>query len=328
MNKQGSNKIISYQEYLKSLNKNDLIYVLNLYHIPYKRNQKKQIYEELILENVDNIAKKTLHLFQMDEFYNLKFIIKKKGKLTVKFNHLLLAFLQNLVRNHLLIAVSDNTFQMPTEILLALKKEIKNKNVNKVIQKNTEEYNLIQGFIDAYGVIDFEWFYNEYSKIYKLSKEDTLERLNDLATFYLEFNLFNDKKKNYLASKIITSLKEAKKYVNKSGEYAIYTNEELINIHTFKYMESFKSYKKLKKFINRNYDVNKGSFKIINKYVLIPFMTNRQCDIEKAKEILSMLIDKYFEFNKQKNKNKLIDLIEKVAMDYPCWNLKGHRERE
>ena len=327
MSRQSNIKTKTYQEYLDTLNKNVLIQILDNYHINYKKGQKKQIYQKLVLENVNNIVKKTISFFQIDEYYNLKYLIKKKGKVTVKFNRLLLIFLQNLARNNLVIEVNDNTYYMPNELFSAYKKELKSKLTSKTIQKNTEEYNLIQGFIDAYGVIDFDIFYSEYSKKYKLLKPETLERINDLSKFYLEFNIFNDNKQSYLASNSIKSLKECKEYLKMPGDYAIYTNTELIEIHTFKYMEKFKSYRKFKRFINRNYEVSKSSFKIINKYILIPFMTNKQQNIDNSKDILSTLIDQYFEFNNQKAKDKLISLIENVALDYPKWNLKGKSER-
>jgi len=136
------------------------------------------------------------------------------------------------------------------------------------------------------------------------------------------------KKNTYIASNIIKNLKQCKSILNKKTKYAMYTNEELISIHDFTYMSKYKSYKKLMKFIHRNYDVEKGSMKIVNKYVLIPFLTNYQLDKTASKEILSSLIDAYFEFNNKKHKNKFMALVENLALDYPSWNLKGHSERE
>ena len=123
-------------------------------------------------------------------------------------------------------------------------------------------------------------------------------------------------------------MKECKEFTKKDIDYAVYTAEELMSIHDFSFMTGCKSYKKLIKFINRNYYVEKGSFKIVNKYVFIPYLTNYQLNKEKALELLSGLIDDYFEFNNKKHKNKFMSLVENLALDYPSWNLKGHSERE
>ena len=237
--------------------------------------------------------------------------------------------MKNLERNKL-IKSEDKTFYLPKEFYDSFKRKIKNKKVVDKVKENTKEYNLILGFIDAYGVIDFDKFYDEYSKKYKITKEACLQRINDISNFYNEFRLYEDtqKKKNYLASVIIKNLKQCNKILNKKTTYAVYTIEELISIHDFTYMSKFKSYKKLMKFINRNYYIEKGSLKIINKYVLIPYLTNYQINKESSNNVLSDLIDSYFEFNNVKHKNKFVNLVENIALDYPSWNLKGHSERE
>lgn len=329
MKKQDENKLLTYTDYLEKLNKNDIVSILDLFHIEYKKNAKKQVYLDLVLENVNTIAKRTLDLFQIDEFHNIKLFIKKKGKVTIRVNHLLLNFMQNLKRHHLVIC-NDKTFYLPKELMTAYKAKLKNKKVIDKAKENTKEYNLILGFIDAYGAFDFDKFYEEYSKTYKLSREDALTRIKDIAVFYGEFRMFEEQKtqKLYIASHIIKNIKQCKNIINKKVEYAVYTKEELIDIHSFEYMTKFKSYKKLMKFIKRNYYIEKGSQKIVNKYVLVPFLTNYQLNKDAAKEVLSTLIDSYFEFNNQKHKNKFMDLVEKIAGDYPSWYLKGHSERE
>ena len=298
-----------------------------MFHIEYKKSANKNSLEVLIIENIDQIVENTMDMFQADEFYNIKLFVKKKGKLTIRVNHLLLHFLKNLVKHKLAFTNDNKTFYLPKELYESYKSKLKGKKASEKVKENSDEYNLILGFIDAYGVIEYNKFYDSYSKIYKVPKDDTLKRIKDLSKFYGEFNIFEDKKKVYIASNIINSLKECKELLKNKGDYAVYTNEELMSIHDFSYMTSYKSYKKLMKFINRNYYLEKGSFKIVNKYVLIPFLTNYQLNKEVAKEILSSLIDVYFEFNNKKHKEKFMELIEDLTLDYPSWNLKGYSER-
>lgn len=329
MAKQDKNKTLIYKDYLEKLNKNEILNILDMYRIEYKKNCKKQVYVELVLENINLIVKHTLDLFQIDEFYNIKLFVKKKGKIVIRVNHLLLDFMRNMEKNKLVI--SDNkTFYLPKELLDSYKTKIDNKKIMAKIKENTLEYKLILGYVDVYGAIEFDKFYENYKEDYNFSNEDALSRLKNLANFYGDIRLYEDnkKKKVYLASNSIKSLNECKSIINKKSDYATFTNKQLMDIHDFTYMAKFKSYKKLIKFINRNYYIEKGSLKIINKYVLIPYLTSYQKNKDAAREIVSSLIDTYFEFNNKKHKVKFIALVENLALDYPSWNLKGHSERE
>ena len=217
---------------------------------------------------------------------------------------------------------------MPVELLNTFKKKIKSKKVLEKVKNNTNEYNLLLGFIATYGVIDFEFFYNKFSTTYNYEKDELLTRVKNLSAFYNEFKVFTDKTNLvYIASNSLKNMTEIKKYF-KTDEYKEFSNEEILNIYTFKYMEKFLSYKKLKKFIDRHYYVEKGSFKVINRFVLLPYIYDYQIDIKKAKKNLNPLIDKYFEFKSDKHKEKFISLIENMALDYPKWTLKGNSERK
>jgi len=320
-------KELTYKEYLTTFNKSEVVKILDLFRIEYKKNQKKKTYIDLVLNNTDKIVNDTLNIFQRDEFHNIKLLVKKKGRITIRINHLLLSFLENLKKNNLIREETPKSYVMPKELLEIYKKKLKNKGPVEKCKNNTEEYALIMGFIDAYGAIEFNKFYDSYSKKYKLAKDKTLERIKFIADFYNEFRLYESKDKIYLASTVIKNLKTCNTLVKKKGEYAVYTNEELISIYNFSYMNKYKSYKKLLKFIKRNYYVEKSNFKVINNYILIPFLTNYQEEKENALKLLSILIDKHFEFNNQKHKNRFTGLIEKVALDYPSWELKGYSQR-
>ena len=326
--KKTSNSEITYIDILKDLNKDKLINILDIYHLKYSKNDKKELLINLIIDNLNTIVDYTLALFQNDEYANLKLIIKKKGKIKVNFNKTLLCFLNVMKRNYLVIDLEDNTFLMPKELVLLYKAKIKSKETISLIENNTQEYNLINGYIDTYGVIDFEYFYNGYSKDYKLNKAQTLDRLNNISKFYLEFNIFKEKSNIYIASNLIKSLKDCKKYYKKD-KYKYYTNEELINNYTLKCLDKTKSYHKLIKFINRNYEISKGHIKIINHFVLKPYLNEYQVNKQQADTILSALIDRYFEFNNDKHKNKFMVLFINITNDYPCWLLQGNiKERK
>lgn len=317
---------IEYKEYLEKLNKNQITCIMDKFNLSYQKNNKKDKLIETILDNLENVVDNALDIFQEDEYININYVIKRKGCVVVTINKLLTKFLNNLVDNNLMIIEDEEEYIMPSEIYNLFKDKLKKKSVINRIKSNTREYNLILGHIDTYGIIDFDYFYNNYAKDYKLTNEETLTRIKKISLFYKEFHIIEDKKKVYIVNNLIKNIKEAKEYL-KNKNYATYTNEELINIHNFKFMKKVRSYKKLVRFIESHYDVEKGSFKIINKFVLIPYLEQNQLNGDKSKELISNLADKYFEFSKEKYKVKFISLIENLALDYPSWSLRGYSER-
>lgn len=317
-----------YQDYLETFNKEDLITILDAYHIEYKKNQKKEQYIKLILENLNQMVDYMLDMFQTDEFNNIKYVVKHQGIVRVKFNYLLINFLDNLVRHKVVFQESANVYHLPIELCHIFKTKIKNKSIVKKFRENTHEYNLINGIIDAYGIVEFNYFYNIYSKQYKLQKENALARINNISSFYNEYQVYTDKKTSYLASNMFKRFKASQEILNNPTQYAVYTIDEYIAINNFNHLASKKAYKKLVKFIDRNYQIAKGSFKIVNKFILAPYFAEYQFDKENARLVLATLIDKYFEFKNDRQKEKIMDLIANVALEYPRWDLKGHSERE
>ena len=318
---------LTYEQYLNTLNKKDLTIILNKYHLEVKKVSTKENMVAKILENVNSIVDYTIDLFQKDECINIKYIIKKKGVLKVRINSLLLNFLQNMHRNFLLIKVDEYNYYMPNEIMASYKRILKRKNINEIIKKNTVEYELFLGYVETYGIVDYKDFYNNYAKDYKLSVDAALERTQNFADFFNEFMIITKEKSTYLMNINLDFPKALKKLNNKKIELAKYTNEEIINIHRLDFLKKCKSYRKLLKFVKRNYEVKNENSKIFNKRILIPYFTARQIDKNMADVMLSALIDKYFEFNNVKFKNKFIKLIYDVSLDYPRWDLKGNLER-
>ena len=239
--KKTNNELLTYKDYLKSLDKKSINKIIDLYHLDIKKSSKKEKCIEIILDNIHNIAHYTLSLFQQDEFANLKLLMKKRV-VQIKVNYLLKHFLEIMTKRFLVIKKSENEYYMPEELIVAYK--IKSKKIDSIINSNTKEYDLILGFIDTYGVVDFDYFYFNYSKEYKLSKEDALIRLENLAKFFEEFKIYTNGNKKYLSSINVKNLNELKTYAKRLGNYAVYTNDELRDFHTLKSLSKNKAYKK------------------------------------------------------------------------------------
>lgn len=312
------------KDFISSLNKKDILEILENFHIPYKKNAAKESLEILMYDNINKIVSDVFDLFNQDEYINIKLVVKKNGLVFTKVNHLLKDFLNNLSRYHL-VKKDGNIFIMPHEFVKAFAKKVNDKKSINIIKINTEENNLILGLTAVYGVVEYEFFYKKFSEKFSYEKEGLLSKLTILSEFYGEFKIFKEKNKIYISNKVFKTISSIKKYIN-SLEYKDYDIKDILNISTLKYMEKYHSYRKLKRFIDRNYYVEKSSFKIINKFIFIPFLAIYETDSKKAFKELDTLIDKYFQFKSEKNKKKFILLITKMAQDYPKWNLKGERK--
>lgn len=323
-------KLTSYKEYLISLNNNELISILDTFKIKYKKNNKKDILISLITSNINQIGDTLLNYFQQDEYINMKYLIKKGGVVKVKIDYLMLSFLNNLNRNHIVIKLKDNEFMLPKELYNSLKKKIEDKSYDTIAKNNTKEYSLIQGVCLAYGAYNLKDFYKIYKELYSISEKEFEKRITDLKDFYKEFNIYNEgKNKNmYIASKEVTTLKTCKSLIKKNGKYKEFSANDLIKIYNFTYLDSYKSYKKLIKFISRNYYVGKGNFKIINKYILSPYLEANELDSKKANIMLNSLLEQYFEYNSKKHTERFAKLIEDVSLDFPSWKLLGYSKKE
>ena len=322
-------KVKNYEYYLDRLKKEDIQIILNNYQIKYQKNLSKDSLIKLVLENISLIVEYTLDIFQLDELCNIKLLIKKNGYIKVKINHLLLKFFEILKNNYLIFTDDDVLFEMPVELIGMFKEKLKNKTILNKIKNNVDEYNLILGYIDVYGFRNFKHFYELYSINYHLSYSDALQRKKKMAYLYGEFKIYEDKKDIYISANNIKNIKTGKVFVpKKKTEYKDYLIKELIDIHNFDYFNKKREYKKLKKFISKSYDVEMGSFKIINRFILVPYLVENQICNEDAYSLLSTLIDKYFEFNNEKHKNKFISLVENLVNIYPSWKLNGYNKKE
>lgn len=315
--------ITSYKEYISSLTKDELINIVTLYNLNCS-GKTKEDYIQVILDNQNQIVEHTLDLFQTDEYYNLKYLIKKKGQVTVQINNLLLAFLKVMVKNKLIVEKDNNTFIMPNDLLERFAKKLKNKNVVTKFASNTKEYTLIMGYVSVYGIIDFKRFYQEYSKDYKISFDKALDRIKQMTLFYDEFKLMEKEKNYYLVNNLLTDKKIQDQILKNKKGHAIYTNKEIKDIYNFSYFKKNKAYNKLTKYITHHYNVEKGNIKVINKYILAPYLDNQQLDENGAELVLETQLTKYFEIKNDKQKEKFKNLFKNIAKIYPSWEMKGY----
>ena len=321
------NKLGSYEDYLSKLTKKELTSILDSVEIEYNSKVKACELVSLIINELDDIVSKTLNYFTLIEYRNLKIVLKKKGHIKLRTNVSLMQFCQMLTSRHLMLKIDDRTYMLFKEVYKEFKSKAFQKKTLKKCQKNTNEFYLLLGAILGYGAISLKDFYAIYNEKYEISENDLKDYILSLKKYSNAFITYEEKKDFYIASKKIKNIKECKKYANEK-ERKVYSFNDLVSIYTLKYLQKYKSYRKLKNFITSSYYVEKDNFHIVTQKIIVPFIEEYQIDKNSANKLLDTLIDEYFEFNSNKHKDKLIVLINEAVKDYPRWNLKGYSERE
>ena len=319
--------LICYEEYLNTLNKKDLELILNALEIEHNKNGKKQELINIIMEELDDIIGKTLSYFTMEEYRKLKLVVKKRGNVRIRTDVSLMQFCENLVDRHLMFKLENKKYVLFKEVYKLFKIKIKQKRVIKKCQKNSDELQLILGTTLVYGAINLDNFYKIYSEKYEISINDLKNYLISLKKYGDLFTIYEDKDELYIASKKIKNVKLCKKYAD-GKEIANYSASDIQNLYTLNYMKKYRSYRILKKFLTDSYYIEKGNYIVVVEKILNPFLEENQVDKKKANKLLDQLIDDYFEFSSQKNKEKLVNLVNNITYYYPNWNLYGYSEKE
>lgn len=317
----------NYKDYLESLKKEELELVLKDFNISYDLKDKKEILVKNILDNLENRILNIVSIFQNDELSNIKKVIKNKGYIKIKKNSQMRDFIDNLTFHFLAYQISDYEYYVCSDVLKIFKNKINLKTLLKKIKSNTKEYNYILGLLETYGVCDYDFFFELYSRSFISTKEDFLDRLRILANFYNEFIIYEKKKNILVANKALTTYKMANKLYSMPGNYRLYSNDEIIQIHNYKYCGNLKSYKKLIKFLKRNYGMEKRNIAFFNKNILSKYLTKIQLNEDEADDLLKELIDVYFEIKNEKQRKKFINLMRNISLYYPNWSLKGNYKK-
>lgn len=323
-----NNKLISYENYLNNdLTKKELVTLLNTLDIKCNKSIKKEEMVTLILDEFEDIVAKNVSYFTIDEYRKLKKIINKGGLVKLKSDVGMMQFCEKLTNRYLMKKIDNKKFVLFKETYNLLKKHVKLKKTLRKCQKNTDELHLILGSTLIYGAINLRRFYRIYTEKYEISEDNLKSYLIDLAKYSDSFIVYQSKTDTYIASKLIKSINQCKKYAE-ALDIKEYTYDEVQKIYTLQYFKDYKGYCKLKKFITESYYIEKDNFKVIVESIINPFIEEYQLNEKKANDHLERAIDDYFEFNSNRHKDRFITLISELIKDYPSWKLNGYSERE
>lgn len=310
---------ISYEEYLKSLKKDELNSIVVNYNklcsiYGFKKLENKKLKKEAlvkeILECLNDYLKGVIMSLDKEDFEAIKSILKNNNNEELNQNKNLINYLKSLK----IIYQSDN-LQIPKEILEVIKKLIKDKEVANYIKENDYLYKLSEGIIIAYGVIDL----NDFKEIIKH------EYIIDLLDFYYkkDFDITDE----MLLSKKLTNKKRINKYY-KDKDYQQFSLKDFLALGNNSYHHSIKAYKKFIKMLKNNYVFKKRDLDFVDINVVIPYLYNSLNEEEIASKNLEDTVISLFEFKGEKLKQKMLQEIKLIRKDFPLWEYRGHTKNE
>lgn len=308
------------KDYLNKLKKTEIEDILSIYDIKYDVKEKKDNLAFSVIENTQNITKTIVYALNNYKLKQVRYILKNDAIKKENVNREMISLLNNLVNLKVCVLLKDNSYKLIEEYKVEMNRllEKKSKSLIAKIKKNTKENQVIESLSEAYGVIPTDTIYEKYIRDKKRTKNKFIKELKQMAYLSDKYKIVDENNKSLLVNKMI----ESNSGINESVEEKKYdyTLKELNNIHELNILKKDKAYKKLIKYLTKNFELNKRDFDnvksnlLMNYYIYINAGGNKE-------DYLSNRIDDLFKLKREKDKQKLIKLVEKTYNKFPTWNL-------
>lgn len=312
---------ILYMEMLNKLKKEELTKIIDDYNklaiifdvekIKIDKKDKKKDCLEKIDNIKENYFKYLIMLLDLDDYKKLKRMVSKKiNEEFINDNEQLINYF--ISKN---IIVKEDDLSILSDIKELLVKILKEKEVIKYIKNNTQNYKLINGIVNAYGILDIKSFIKIVGEDYKL----------EILDYYYkkEYSLDKDK----IISDKLTNKTKITKYLN-NKKIKEFTNEEYMMLGDFTYHKKIKAYKKLIKLFKKYYVFENKDVSFVDDEIIKPYIYDNTSDDAKIFKNIEIVLDEYFEFRDDLLKNKIMNEITKIKEEMPLWDTRGYNKLE
>lgn len=315
----------NYKEYLGNYNKTRLGELVTDYHelcaiygseiTKNIEKKKKNDIIEYLNSNLNNFLMFWIKTIDNTDYQKLKELLtskKKSKKNLVNDNE---EFINMLIEKGILFVKED--IEIPKDVYNILKELITNKEIISYRKKNSSLFDISNGLMVAYGVMDAK----SYRKIISSFTDNALLKIN----YYYKKDYIVDTKK--VVSNKLQNKKRITKYL-KATDYKEFSNKDLQELGVCTYHHNMKSYKKLIKMLKNNYVFKNSDIMYLDRTVVIPYLYNSLNEEEIANKNLEETVLNLFEFKGDKLKNKIFKHLKEIRKEFPIWEYRGYSINE
>lgn len=316
-------EILSYIQELKQYSKVKLDKLRRLHAIPNASQLNKAKLAERLATEIPGSFEVTLTYLNkpiIDLFNDFQ---RNNGVIPVRVKTEELLFLQVLGLIFIKEVDDDEIAIMPRELLQVYDK-IQSNELQKTAIRNTKWHKLTEGMLYYYGVMQQEILIAQVEK-FTNEKIDSFEFLHVMKiaeTMYQSFEIQVDKR-IYIDFRVddpdFILVEQSKR---KQIPYYPFTEQELLQSSEDGFIPLTQGFKKLRKYILRNFDIEESDvLDILDNVIVISNMD------QKPTAPLQYL-NEVFEFNSEKQLQEFIPLVMNATNDVRLWMLKGHTPSE
>lgn len=313
-----------YEDYLDKITKeklqsiiedyNSLGSIYNLEKINYKKLKKEDLIRK-ISEIKKDYFKYWIMSLDLEDFNVFKQLILRKN--TNEFFNESREFINWLLDKNILF--QEQELMLAKDLSILFKDLLKSKEVIKYVKNWNRIYKLVDGIIIAYGVVSRKYFDIIIGGI------ENCEIIIPKLEYYYKKDYSIDKKK--IVSNKLTNKKRINNYL-KNSKYKMFTNKEFVEMGNSTYHHGIKSYKKFIKMLKNNYVFRNSDVLFVDKNIVIPYLYNSLNEEEIAKKNLQETVETLFEFKGDKLKEKMLEEIMKIRLEFPLWEYRGFTKME
>lgn len=284
---------------------------------------------DYVINNLDTIIKS--HLLSLDDrdLEILNEVLNNGNSIVVENNKVPLLLITNLGHSILMHVYYDKkketvNINVQKDIATEIKKILKNKSFIKEHKDINKFENNIEVLLEVYGIIDLDNLYKIYNEVFEEIDKEIFD--NYLLHLIIKDGPLTEVRVNdinYLTTMILDEI-EAEEYVKSlTDEYKIYPKEFYFDVFNRRYLKNLKSYEILYDYLLKNYDLDLNEEVEIFELIVCDYIYQLQESKLRAKESILKNLDRYFEIN-SKEKNIIINYLNKIYYDYPKWKKKGN----